>query len=141
VSLPYVHVVWLVCAAVGSLSVFYLWYRYDPKTVRARGLFFSLGIFIFLIFMPETFKHAELLLSVPLVFLGLDLSFVKNGWASSKKMRILMVFIFLLLSGFFSPDIFSGELVGKMQHWSLPFFAVLGLAWANLREALREAQK
>lgn len=134
---------WLASSAVGMIhlftallgcgSVIAFWLCRRPRTPRGRGLFFSLGLFPYLWFMPETFKYSMTVLAIPVAFLLTSPRLAKN--------RLTLTALCL---GFLTLSIPGKDLVGDflffgLQKASLPLLTTLLLCAAVLREALSES--
>ena len=128
---------WLLAAAVGCAAVAAFWILRRPRSIRSRGLFFSLGIFLYLWFMPETFKYALTTLAIPatLVFLTLlDGSRIKSRLLHS----VVLGFGFLTLS-IPGKDIVGDRIFFALQYASIPLMATLLLGTSCLLLAWQDS--
>lgn len=110
------------------LAAFWLIRR--PITLRARGLFFCLGIFAYLICMPETFKYALTLLAFPIAFL------MSGQRARFENIAVAFGFLTMSIAGY---DVIGPALFFPLQKASIPFLAIILLLAATLRLTLRES--
>lgn len=122
-----IHLVLLTatCAAIASF-----WWLRRPATPRSRGLFFSLGIFATLWFLPETFKYSLPMLAIPVAFLLAG----PTGWLE----RAALVFGALTLS-LAGLDVVGETLFFALQRASVPALAMIGLGAACWRRAFLES--
>jgi predicted glycoside hydrolase/deacetylase ChbG (UPF0249 family) len=125
ISHPHVYLLWGILAVIGCSGILWIWATRRAQTAMGNGLLFSLGVFPYLWFMPETFKYSLTTLALPVLML----------WISrdrSKLRRVALVFgIFTLsLAGkdFLPDSIFFG-----LQRASVPFLATLLIAAANVQ--------
>ncbi len=120
----------LAVSLLGCGAILTFWAVRTPKTDRARGLFYGLGLLAYLWFMPETFKYSLPFLSIPVAF-WLAGSMARVDWA---------VFGFgvamLSLAGL---DVIGPTLFFGMQKLSLPFVAMALIGWRVVEHARRES--
>lgn len=118
-------------AVLGCLGILILWGRRVPKTARAKGLFYSLGIFAFLWFMPFTFKYSLPLLAIPV-------SMILSG-PMHKLEWFAFVFGALVLS-LGGLDIVGDRIFFALQKSSIPLLATFLLAAAVIRQSIQESK-
>lgn len=128
-----VSFIYIALTILGCSTVILFWLARRPQTPRARGLFFSLGLFPYLWFMPETFKYSMTVLAIPVAFLLADPQLRKNQLS---LFSLILGYLTLSLPG---KDIVGDLLFFGLQRQSIPLFTTLILALAVLREALRES--
>jgi len=119
-------------SVVGCLALLLFWRVRKPTDARARGIFFSLGIFPYLWFMPETFKYSLTTLALPIAFLLL----------SRKPNRLTQFSLALMFFGVSAAakDIMPDALFFGLQRASVPFIATIFLCAALIREALLDSR-
>jgi predicted glycoside hydrolase/deacetylase ChbG (UPF0249 family) len=108
--------------------VSFLWSFRRATSNHGRGLFFSLGLFIYMLLMPETFKYSLTPLAIPLVLL----------WISQPRKRWLKIAVSLSLFisactiSLAGKDLLSESIFFGLQTHSIPLLAVflLGLCTA-----------
>ncbi len=113
------------CAAIASF-----WWLRRPVTPRSQGLFFSLGVFATLWFLPETFKYSLPMLAIPVAFLLAG----PTGWLE----RAALVFGALTLS-LAGLDIVGETVFFGLQKASIPALAMIALGSAAWRRAFLES--
>lgn len=107
---------------------------FKGETVITRGLFYSLGLFLYMWLMPETFKYSLTPLAIPFIFL-----LATGARHGLTRIALLACVLTLSLAG---KDIVGDDLFFGNQKASLPFFATVLLGLATLREAfLRSTPK
>lgn len=118
---------WTACV-LGCAGLLVFWRLRKPTDARSRGVFFSLSIFPYLWFMPETFKYSLTVLALPIAFLLLS-----QRKSSFKTFALIFMFFGVSTAGkdFLPDSVFFG-----LQKFSIPFIATLFLAWALFREAM-----
>jgi predicted glycoside hydrolase/deacetylase ChbG (UPF0249 family) len=122
---------WLLISGVGSFALIAFWFLRRPKTFHARGLFYSLGIFPYLWFMPETFKYSLTALALP----------VAMCLAAPKKTKLTWIAlafgaVTLSLAGKDILDRFSPTAFFTWQRASLPLVATLLIGAATFAQAM-----
>jgi predicted glycoside hydrolase/deacetylase ChbG (UPF0249 family) len=119
-------------SVIGCLALLLFWRVRKPTDARARGIFFSLGIFPYLWFMPETFKYSLTTLALPIAFLLL----------SRKPNRLTQFSLALMFFGVSAAakDIMPDALFFGLQRASVPFIATIFLCAALIREALLDSR-
>lgn len=125
---------YLASLVAGCLAILAFWALRRPRTPLGRGLFFALGVFPYLWFMPETFKYSLTTLALPVALLLA----CPKGVGNARLERAAIAFGFLTLS---LPGL---DLVGKtvffaLQRGSVPLVATFLLAAAVLRQAHRHS--
>ncbi len=115
---------WILC------SVLLIWSLRRAKSFLGRGLFISLGLFVYMGVMPETFKYSLTPLMIPFVFLCVSQS---KQPLFLRFLRVSMMFATLTLS-LAGKDIVGNDLFFSLQNRSVPLFAVflLGICTAYL---------
>lgn len=116
-------------AVLGCAGLIALWLFRRPRSLRGRGLFFALGLFPYLWFMPETFKYSLTALAIPVALL-------LSAAAPTRLNQTALAFGFLSLS-LPGKDIVGDGIFFFLQRSSFPFLATLLLGLAVLQEALR----
>jgi predicted glycoside hydrolase/deacetylase ChbG (UPF0249 family) len=116
---------------VCSLTVLF-WALYRWPRARGRGLAFSLGVFPYLWFMPETFKYSLIMLAIPVAMLLSARRFTPLAWLSLGFGALT-----LSLPG---KDIVGDAIFFGLQHHSAPFWATVLLGMAAYAEAWKEAR-
>lgn len=122
----------LTTSVLGCLALLVFWKIRKPTDPRARGIFFSLGIFPYLWFMPETFKYSLTTLALPIAFLLLSKK-------PSRLTRFSLAFMFFGVSAA-AKDIMPDALFFGLQRASIPFIATIFLCAALIREALLDSR-
>lgn len=117
------------------LSVSLFWALRKPKSTLGKGLFFSLGIFIYLWVMPETFKYSLTSLAIPVALLFH--SFFQNRRSRLTGFALLFGAGTLSLAGM---DIVGDFLFFGLQNYSIPLLATLFLGAAVFQEAWQESK-
>ncbi len=112
----------LALALLGITSGF--WWLRKPRDLAGRALSFSLGLFIYMLLMPETFKYSLTPLAIPFALLCTTPS--KKKWVTQWT-RGSLVFLTLTLS-FAGKDIIGDWLFFWLQNHSVPLLAVTFLA-------------
>ncbi len=109
------------CAAVG---VFWLLRR--ARSFQGRGLFFSLGLFVYMGLMPETFKYSLTPLAIPFVLLWTSRSKQKHV---RRAVQFSLAFAILTIS-LAGKDIVGDRWFFALQYHSIPLLAIflLGVA-------------
>ena len=125
----------LTISLAGCAGVFVLWILRKPSSVLGRGFFFSLGIFPYLWFMPETFKYSLTVLAFPVAFLFLAIVDGTRGKSVRfEKFALAFACVTLSLAG---KDLMPNGLFFGLQKASIPFLATVFLGMAILRQTLR----
>ena len=124
-------------AVLGTLA---FWFFRRPVSARGRGLFYSLGIFIGMWVMPETFKYSLTPLAIPAALL-LSTIFTDPSRTIRPPDRFTPValgagYLFLSLAG---KDLIVDWLFFGLQEFSVPFFCTVLLGIATYRAAWRES--
>ncbi len=119
---------------IGCITVGMFWALRRPQTPRARGLFFSMGIFPYLWFMPETFKYSLTTLAIPVAFLLATPPNQERG--RFKRFALIFGILTLSVAGL---DIIGQKLFFGLQRASIPLLATVLLAIAVVREAWAES--
>jgi predicted glycoside hydrolase/deacetylase ChbG (UPF0249 family) len=117
----------LIATILGCLGLLAFWRLRKPTSARARGVFFSLGVFPYLWFMPETFKYSLTVLALPISFLLLS--------ENRTKIRTFALFFMFFGVSAAGKDLMPDALFFGLQKASIPFVATLLLAWALFKEA------
>ena len=117
---------------VGCLALLVFWQIRKPTDARSRGIFFSLGIFPYLWFMPETFKYSLTTLALPISFLLLSR---KPNWLTKFSLALMFFGVSAAAKDIMPDDLFFG-----LQRASVPFIATLFLCAALIREALFDSR-
>jgi predicted glycoside hydrolase/deacetylase ChbG (UPF0249 family) len=118
----YLFLAGFLCSGV---SLFWLLRR--ARTPLGRGLFSSLGLFIYMWVMPETFKYSLTPLAIPVVLL-----------LSSRFQSFFNLFAIgfgILTLSIAGKDIIGDSLFFGLQNYSIPLLATVFLAIAVFREA------
>jgi predicted glycoside hydrolase/deacetylase ChbG (UPF0249 family) len=113
----------------GGLVLFWTFRR--PRSLLGRGFFFSLGLFLPIWIMPETFKYSLTPLAIPAALLF-------SCGSRSRFTQLSLIFGALTLS-LAGKDIVGDSLFFGLQHNSIPFIATVLLGIATFREAWRES--
>ncbi len=133
-SHPQVGLILLFSAAIICAAIFVFWALRQPKTLRGRGLFFALGIFPYLWFMPETFKYSMTVLAIPIALLVVSATEDQEtmSWGS-----LAFAALTLSLSGldFVGPKIFFA-----LQQSSVPLLATFYLGVEVMRLAWKDSE-
>ncbi|MEK6705720.1 MAG: ChbG/HpnK family deacetylase [Bdellovibrionota bacterium] len=108
-----------ISAVLGCLAILLLWLGRRPRSRSARALFFSISIFAYLWFMPETFKYNLTALALPITIL---LALPNRGIATN--IILFLGFITLSASG---KDIVGDLIFFTSQRVSLPLLTITGL--------------
>jgi predicted glycoside hydrolase/deacetylase ChbG (UPF0249 family) len=129
---------WLTPANVSEIHLFSLfwgcagvaafWAMRRPKGMLGRGLFYALGMYPYLWFMPETFKYALTVLAIPVAFL------LASPPSRLTRAAIAVGALTLSLAG---KDLIGDALFFGMQKASLPFLGTVLLGVATWRQAWR----
>ena len=122
-----VNDLFIAALVLGCSAVAAFWVLRRPKGYQGRGLFYGLGIFPYLWFMPETFKYSMTVLAIPVAFLLLD---------PTRLSRAALVFGALTIS-LAGKDLMPDALFFGMQKASLPFLGITLLGIATFRAAAR----
>ncbi|MGZ6334155.1 MAG: glycosyltransferase family 87 protein, partial [Bdellovibrionota bacterium] len=124
----------LVIAACGCAALAAFWLFRRPSGARSRALFFALGLFAYMWFMPETFKYSLTPMALPIALL---LTAPKKGWLH--WLSLASVTATISLAG---KDVVGDAIFFPLQKMSLPFLATLlsGItiavdAWKSSRRA------
>lgn len=153
---------------IGCLGILAFWAFRRPKNLRGRALFFSLGIFPYLWFMPETFKYSLTPLAIPVAALLMELGKErKNSKLSLEPIqkslrsepernarraqqkgfsdRLLVFPVFCLILSALSLSLAGKDLIGDslffgLQRYSLPFFSFTLLGFAIWQKAWAESE-
>lgn len=125
------NVTYLTALVAGCAAVALFWLMRRPRNAIGRGLFFSLGLFPYLWFMPETFKYTLTALAIPAAFLFANPA---RSWLSSGA--LIFGVVSLSLAG---KDLMTDPLFFGLQQASIPFAATLLLGIAVLRESVRNS--
>lgn len=122
---------YLICLLAGTVFVLLFWLFRRPSGFLGRGLFFSLGIFAYLWFMPETFKYTLTALAIPALFLqgGLLHTLLPMAERRLTLGAFAVGALFLTLAG---KDLMSDALFFGLQKASFPLLATLALGFATL---------
>jgi predicted glycoside hydrolase/deacetylase ChbG (UPF0249 family) len=120
-----------VITVLGCLALLAFWRLRKPTSPRARGVFFSLGVFPYLWFMPETFKYSLTVLALPIAFLLLS--------ENRTKIRAFSLFFMFFGASAAGKDLMPDFLFFGFQKASIPFIATLFLAWALWKEAREDS--
>lgn len=133
ISLGTVSFIYKFLALSGVSALFIFWITRTPRCMRSRGLFFSLGVFPFLFFMPQTFKYSLPFLAFPVAFLlAAPLALLDRF----EKIAVGVGIATLSLAGL---DIIGPTLFFGMQKLSIPFYAMVLLSIACARRAWKES--
>lgn len=125
------HQIHLLFSFFCIVSVALFWALRRPISGLGKGAFFSLGLFIYMWLMPETFKYSLTPLAIPIAIL---LS-AKRSWFQTLSIGIGA--LTLSLAGL---DLVGGVLFFKIQEYSLPFFSTLLLGAATLQVAFQHSK-
>ena len=125
------HTLFLTVAILGCTSLFLFWLLRRPRTVQGRGLFFSLGLFAYFWFMPETFKYSLTPLAIPVALL-------LNSHRKNTLSWFALVFGALTIS-LAGLDLVGSRIFFAVQNFSLPLMASIFLALALIRHAYLES--
>lgn len=120
----YLSVAVIVCS-----SVAWLWFSRRPVGFLGRALFFSIGLFPYLWFMPETFKYALTVLAIPVALLLCTPNKLRQDWI------FLGIATFLLSLG--GLDIVGDRFFYWNQRASIPLLAYTLIAISIWRHSLR----
>lgn len=112
--------------------LFFFWCFRKPRSPLGRGLFFSLGIFIYLWFMPETFKYS-------LSFLALPVAFLLTA-SRLNQFQVFSLFFGACVLSIPGKDVVGDFLFFGFQNLSLPFFATVALGLSALQQAFLESE-
>ena len=148
-SLEKANLLYVYTAITLVISLCLFWSLRKPKSPRGRGLFFSLGVLVYICLMPEAFKYTLTNLAFPVLFL---ICAEKKSYLN--RFALLSGILFLSLAG---KDIVGDTLFFGFQIYSLPLavtfvisLATLELAWQastpspwaqNLKKALFPEKK
>ncbi len=125
----------LVLASVICGAILLFWCFRKPRSFLGRALFFSLGVFPYLWFMPETFKYSLTTAAIPIAILLC----AQKGFRSNRLVWSSLLFSFLTLS-IAGKDIIGDTLFFGLQTHSIPLLATLFLALAVLKEAWKASE-
>jgi predicted glycoside hydrolase/deacetylase ChbG (UPF0249 family) len=114
-------------ALCSSVLLFWLW-RF-PRGFEGRAHFFSLGLFVYLACMPETFKYSMTTLAFPLALVLSARQKTKLDWLA------IAVFFFTISAP--AKDILPQSLFFGIQRASLPALAIAILGLTCARRAAR----
>jgi predicted glycoside hydrolase/deacetylase ChbG (UPF0249 family) len=131
VQIIYISVAILLC---GGAALFWLTRR--PRSYYGRGLFYSLGIFIYLWLMPETFKYSLTPLAIPV---ALILTRFGRKPHPSSIFRIFALGFGMIVLSLAGKDIVGDTLFFGFQVHSMPLLATVFLAIEISRLAWRES--
>lgn len=123
--------IYLLFAFLVCSGILLFWVSRRPRSYYGRGLFYALGLFAYLWFMPETFKYSLTPLAIPVALILASPSLTLPTF-----LAIGFGFITLSLAG---KDIIGDTLFFGFQIHSLPFFATILLAAEIFRLAWRES--
>ncbi len=121
----------MICSLVA-----WTWISRTAQSALGRGYFFSLGIFPYLWFMPETFKYGFTTLAIPIALL---LSGIQKN--KKNKLAISILTLVALTLSFAGKDLLPDFIFFGMQKFSIPFFSTLALGCVIWIQALSESQK
>ncbi len=121
---------WRNLTIAGFILLFVFWILRRPKDERGILLFFSMGIFTYLWFMPETFKYSQPLLAFPV------LALISGPLNRLSYIALIIGALVLSLAGL---DIVGSDLFFWIQKKSLPFFASVLLGVAVIQQAVRHS--
>ncbi len=126
----YTSLALLVC-----LGVLSFWTQRTPRSFLGRGLFFSIGLFIPIGLMPQTFKYSLTPLAIPVSFLLMFLNtrYIDRFTAFSLILGVLTI----SLPG---KDIVGDPLFFWIQTYSLPFISIVFLGISTFRLAWIESK-
>jgi predicted glycoside hydrolase/deacetylase ChbG (UPF0249 family) len=148
----YLALAFVVCVG----TAFFLALR-RPTSLYGRGAFFSLGLFVYIWLMPETFKYSQTPLAIPVVFLfawllggtptapGEVRSLVPSAHSGLRSLFQNAWAIFALTFGGLVLSIAGKDIVGDRiffgsQQASLPLLATLFLGIATWQLAWRNSK-
>jgi predicted glycoside hydrolase/deacetylase ChbG (UPF0249 family) len=133
------RVILLTVTVIGCVALLAFWRLRKPTDARARGVFFSLGIFPYLWFMPETFKYSLTTLALPISFLLMSqFSTQIRGRERSRLRTFALLFMFFGVSAA-GKDLLPDVIFFGLQKSSVPFIASIFLAVALFREACADS--
>jgi len=122
----------LTLTILGCLALFLFWAIRKPASLHGRALSYSMGLFAYMWFMPETFKYSLTPVAIPVALLVI----------AERKTRLTW---FALGFGVLTLSLAGKDVVGDWlffgsQKLSLPLFATLALAAATAQLAWRESR-
>ncbi len=130
ITLSTAHQSYAIFSVLICLGVALFWLLRRPRTLYGRGLFFCLGLFVYLWVMPETFKYSLTSLAIPVAFL-----FAASPKSIFNRFALIFGIITLSLGG---KDLVSDSWFFDSQIYSIPFLAtvflaieIFRLAWQN----------
>jgi hypothetical protein len=114
-----------------NLAIATLYLTRKPFSAVGKALFFALGVLSFILFMPESFKHAYLLMLFSFVPL-LTLAVLENRSENIYRKSIPWIFIFSFLS-VSGRDILGPQLFEFYQKSNIPFvLCFIVFIWTGL---------
>ena len=122
----------LILVVAGCCAILLIWATRAPRTPRAQGLLYSLGVLATLWFMPETFKFAMVPLALPVALLLAG---------KPDKFTWFALFFGILTLSIPGKDIVGDYIFFGLQHASAPLLATLLIGIAVLRDAWRESDR
>ncbi|MGK5081777.1 ChbG/HpnK family deacetylase [Bdellovibrionota bacterium FG-1] len=113
--------------ALGCLAILSFWFFRRARNPLGKGLFFALGVFPYLWFMPETFKYSLTTMAIPVALL---FACPKRG--HFENIALLFGFLTLSLPGL---DVVGPTIFFALQRASIPLVATCFLGAAVFRQA------
>jgi len=116
----------------GIVSLLVFWWRRRCDDFRTMGLFFSLGVMAYLLFMPITFKYSMPCLAIPVAFMISG----NMGWLD--RAVFAAGALTLSLAGY---DIVGERVFFALQKASVPLFVMVLITVCLARQAWRMSVK
>ena len=124
--------IYVISAVLGCCAIVFYWALRRPAGARGRALFYSLGIFPYLWFMPETFKYSLTPLAIPAAVLVCGDAPDAFTWFS-----LAFGAATLSIAGL---DVVGQKIFFALQNDSIPVIAIFLLAIAVLRESKKHSE-
>jgi len=112
---------------IGALLGF--WWKFVPKNTYEKAVSFSLGVFPYLWFMPQTFKYSQHMILLPLALL-----LVKTEWNKKHGLKLAVIIFYAITMAIAGKDVVGATLHEFNQMKSLPLFATVLIAITLIRE-------